>query len=268
MQGPTELLPVSSSAHIALAAELAGVRWERLDAELAKSFEVALHAGAGGALALGQRHRIAAELAAADMRRARLIALSFLPPALAGLALERRIERGLRGRRALAGGLIAGALALVLADTRPRLRGPGDARELDGVLLGLAQAAALIPGVSRSGATLAAARARCFTRAEANLLSQSVALPVLAGAALLKGLRLRRRGVDRATRLSLTAGTLSAFCSTLGSQRLLGLTQRERPLWPFAAYRLALAAALLRRLGPRPRGRFERLRRRGREHLT
>jgi len=250
VQGPAELLPISSSAHIALVGGFAGPGWQRLDPELAKSFEVALHAGAGVALAVGQRRRIASELRTAELRRFRLIALSFLPPAVAGLAAERAIEQRLRSPQAMAGGLAAGAIGLWLADRRPRDRGPGEAGDLDGLLLGLAQAAALVPGVSRGGATLTAARARRFRREEAHLLSRSVALPVIAGAALLKGARLHRRGIDSRTRLALGAGTLAAFCSTLASQRLLSLTERERALWPFAAYRLVLAAALLARQPP------------------
>ena len=82
---------------------------------------------------------------------------------------------------------------MVVADRTPARRGADDAGPADGAWLGLAQAAALIPGVSRSGATRAAARARGFGRAEAAALSREVALPVLAGAAVLKGFRLARR---------------------------------------------------------------------------
>ncbi len=64
VQGPAELLPVSSSAHIVLLPWLAGWDWERLDPEVRKSFEVALHAGAAAALLLGQRRVIAEELRA------------------------------------------------------------------------------------------------------------------------------------------------------------------------------------------------------------
>jgi len=93
-------------------------------------------------------------------------------------------------------GLLAGAAAMVLADRRPQRRGRGEATTLDGLALGIAQAAALAPGVSRNGATLAAARWRCFTREQANLLSRTVALPIIVGAAVLKGARLHGRGTD------------------------------------------------------------------------
>ena len=79
VQGPAELLPVSSSAHIVLLPWLAGWDWERLDPEVRKSFEVALHAGAAAALLIGQRRVIAEELRAFDPRRASVLA-PLLPP--------------------------------------------------------------------------------------------------------------------------------------------------------------------------------------------
>jgi len=247
VQGPTELLPVSSSAHISLVPWLAGWPWLELDAEARKSFEVALHGGTAAALLVCLRAEIADELRSFDRRRASVIALSFLPPALAGLTLERRIE-ALGTPRATAGGLVAGAIAMAIADASPQIRGRGDAGALDGLLLGLAQASALIPGVSRNGATLTAARARCFHRDQANLLSRTVALPVILGAVALKGARLARRGVAPGTGRALAIGAGSAFASTLASQRLIGLVERDRALWPYAAYRLALAAVVLRRV--------------------
>jgi undecaprenyl-diphosphatase len=248
VQGPTELLPVSSSAHLTLLPWLSDWSWDQLDPELRKSFEVALHAGAAAALLLGQRGVIAEELAAFDSRRAAVLALSFIPPAIAGLALERQIERRLGGPRATALGLLAGALAMVLADRAPQDRGRGDAGPADGIALGLGQAAALAPGVSRNGATLAAARWRGFNREQANMLSRTVALPVIVGAAVLKAIRLRKRGLPPEQRRAFATGTAVSFASTLSSQALIGLVERDRALWPYAAYRAALAAIVLRRL--------------------
>jgi undecaprenyl-diphosphatase len=248
IQGPAELLPVSSSAHLGLVPWLLGWRWDRLDPELRKSFEVALHAGAAGALLIGQRTLIASELRRFDARRAKVLVLSFAPAAIAGYTLERPIERRLGGPRSTAGGLAAGAVAMLVADRRPRHRARGEATAADGLALGLAQTAALVPGVSRNGATLAAARWRGFTRGHSNMLSRTVALPVIVGAALLKGVRLRRRGIDPATRSAMAAGVAASFASTLACQRLIRLVERDRALWPYAVYRLALAALVLRRL--------------------
>jgi undecaprenyl-diphosphatase len=248
VQGPTELLPVSSSAHLSLIPRLAGWGWTEIDPEARKSFEVALHAGTAAALLIGQRHEIAAELAAFDARRAALVALSFIPPALAGYGLERQIESRLGGPRTIAAGLVAGAVAMVVADRRPQERGPGDAGLIDGLALGVAQATALVPGVSRNGATLTAARARRFTREHANLLSRTVALPVIVGATALKGVRLRRRGISPGLGRAMASGVAASFASTMASQRLIGLVERDRALWPYAAYRVALATAVAVRM--------------------
>ena len=97
-------------------------------------------------------------------------------------------------------------------------------------------------------ATLAAARWREFTREQANLLSRTVALPVILGAAALKAARLRTRGTSRSLRRAIAAGVASAFASTLASQRLIALVERNRALWPYAAYRAGLAAIVLVRV--------------------
>jgi undecaprenyl-diphosphatase len=248
VQGPSELLPVSSSAHLVLVPWLAGWDWERIDPEVRKSFEVALHAGAAAALLVGQRQLIAEELRNFDGRRALLLGLSFLPAAVVGYTLERPIERRLGGPRATAYGLLAGAAAMLVADRRAQKRGRGEATAADGLALGIAQAAALAPGVSRNGITLAAARWRHFSRDQANLLSRTIALPIIVGATALKGTRLARRGTSPQLRRSLALGIGASFASTLASQRLIGLVERDRALWPYAAYRAALAAAVLVKL--------------------
>jgi undecaprenyl-diphosphatase len=251
VQGPAELLPVSSSAHIVLVPWLADWDWEDIDPEVRKSFEVALHAGAAAALIVGQRQLIVEELRAFDLRGAVVLALSFLPAAVVGYKLERTIEQRLGGPRATAYGLLAGAAAMVLGDTRPQLRGRGEAGAADGLALGIAQAAALAPGVSRNGITLAAARWRRFSRDQANLLSRTIALPIIVGATGLKGARLARRGSSPALRRSMALGVTASFASTLASQRLIKLVERDRALWPYAAYRAGLAATVLVRLSSR-----------------
>jgi len=249
VQGPAELLPISSSAHLTMLPRLAGWDWERLDPELRKSFEVALHGGAALALILVRRHEIADEMKRLDLRHAAILGLSFLPAAAAGLAFERTIESRLGGPRATAAGLIAGAVAMLAADRRPRRRGKGDANLGDGLALGVAQAAALIPGVSRNGATLTAARFRGFTRDQANLLSRTVALPVILGAVTLKGVRLARRRVTRRQRRFIALGVAASFVSTVASSRLIEQVERDRALAPYAIYRIALAGLILTRLG-------------------
>lgn len=246
--GPAELLPVSSSGHITLIPWLAGWSYPELDPQLRKSFEVALHAGTAAALLITERREVVRAVRELDGRRLALIALSFAPPALAGFTLERQIERRLGTPPTIAAGLLAGSATMAAADV---LGGHGRRREeagaLDGLLLGLAQTCALMPGVSRNGATLAAARARGFNRADANTLSRHCALPIILGAVALR-LRPLLAGGERPAGGHLVVGALAAFASTLGSSWLIGQVERDRSLLPYAAYRTGLAAVVIRRL--------------------
>jgi undecaprenyl-diphosphatase len=248
VQGPAELLPVSSSAHIVLVPWLLGWDWDAIDPEVRKSFEVALHTGAAAALLIGQRRLIAEELRTFDAHRALLLLLSFAPAAAVGYGFERQIEERLGGPRATAFGLLIGAALMLVADRREQLRGRGEATAVDGLALGVAQAAALAPGVSRNGVTLAAARWRRFSRAQANLLSRTIALPIIVGATGLKGTRLAKRGTTPELRKTLALGIGASFVSTLASQRLIRLVERDRALWPYAAYRAGLAVVVLTKL--------------------
>jgi undecaprenyl-diphosphatase len=227
LQGPTELLPISSSAHVGLL--LPG----DLTAEARKEVEVALHFGTAVALALSER----------PAPRYALLAAATAPPALAGLALERVVEERLGTPPTIAAGLLAGAVAMVAADRVPARRTePG---VVDGLVLGLAQAAALFPGVSRSGATRVVARARGFDRRVAAELSREVALPVLAGAAVLKGYRLVRRRPSAGELRMLGAGAGAAALSTWAALRAERALAADAPLAWWAAYRVALAVAIL-----------------------
>ena len=87
------------------------------------------------------------------------------------------------------------------------------------------------------------------------MLSRTVALPVIVGAATLKGMRLRRRGLPREARAGFAAGTTTSFASTLASQALIRLVERDRALWPYAAYRAGLAGIVLARVWRQRRGR-------------
>jgi undecaprenyl-diphosphatase len=249
LHGPAELLPVSSSGHVTLVPWLAGWEYAGVEGELRKAFEVALHAGTAAALLVALREEVGEAARGMDRRRVELVVLSFVPPAVAGLALERPIEQRLGTPATIAVGLIAGSAAMAAADrlgATSRRRDSADWR--DALALGLAQAASLVPGVSRNGATLAAARARGFGREDANALSRHVALPVILGATALKGTRLARRGLPPGTAAAFAAGTAASFASTLGSTWLIRQVERDRSLAPYAAYRVALATVVLRRL--------------------
>jgi undecaprenyl-diphosphatase len=241
VQGPTEVLPVSSSAHIALLPRLAGWPHARLDVELRNSLEVALHAGTAAALPIALRRELGQALRELDGRALASMALALVPPALVGYLLEQRLERRLSSPRTLATGLVLGGAAMAWADARPATRNLADLGPRDGLALGLAQALALLPGVSRNGAVLTAARARGFAREEAHALSWRAGLPVIAGAAGLKVSRHAQRGAPSDALPALAVGAGAAFLSTLACAPLIRPGRRGRALWPFALYRVGLA---------------------------
>ena len=254
LHGPAELLPISSSGHIAVIPWLLGWSYCDADAELRKAFEVALHAGTAAALLITLRTEVSDAVRDMSPRIAELIALSFVPPAIVGYTLERPIERRLGTPGTIALGLVVGSVAMARADRTPQTRTSRDAGLIDALCLGIAQACALLPGVSRNGATLAAARRRGFTREDANKLSRHVALPVIAGATLLKTVRLARRGLPPRSALPIGVGAAASFASTLGSTWLIRQVERDRSLLPYAVYRLGLAAVVIGRLAQRRRG--------------
>jgi len=249
LHGPTELLPVSSSGHTTLVPWLLGSSYPDHDPALRKSFEIALHAGTAAGLLWALRREVGEASRGLDARRLALIAGSFLPPAIVGYTLEGPIEKRLGTPRTIALGLIAGSVAMAAADLLgPQLREREEAGAIDGLLLGVAQATALIPGTSRGGMTLAAMRARGFKRPAASALSRHVALPVIAGAAALKGVRLAQRGLPPGSARPLAIGALASAASTVLAARLVPV-ERVGSLLPYAAYRSALGAIALRRLG-------------------
>ncbi len=254
LQGPTELLPVSSSAHTTLLPWLAGRSDDTLDPTVRKAFEVALHLGT-----------VASLLARPPHGRGRARPAFLLPalalPSLAGYAFGPSIERRLGTPPTIAVSLLAGSAAILGGEAIARVRcarerdsgahAPTQAGLRDGLAIGAAQAFALIPGVSRSGAALAAGRALRYSRLDADRLSWQAGLGVMAGAALLQGLRLARSRPSPRTGAILTAGAASAFLSTRFSVAALTPRRRARALPLCAGYRVALAGLVTLKLRQR-----------------
>jgi len=235
-------MPISSSGHTTLIPWLLGSEYPSLDSDLRKALEVALHAGALAGLLADLRP---SEL---DHRALLLIGIGTAPAGLAGLVLERRIEERLGTPAMIAAGLLGGGVALALADLRPQARREAEAGIPDALWLGLAQAGALMPGVSRNGATLAMARFRRFRRSDANRLSHRLALPVITGATLLKAWRVGQRPELAEDMPELAAGALASFVSTVLARRLIGGRRDEWTLAGYGVYRAGLAAWALTRL--------------------
>jgi undecaprenyl-diphosphatase len=250
LQGLGEFLPVSSSGHLIVVPWLAG--WP--DSGLA--FDVALHLGTLVAVAFafwrdwvrllgaGLRGLAAGRpLADPDARLLWSVALATVPGALAGKLLEDRAETAFRSPGLVA--LMMAVMGIVLWAADRRARPGATEREVplrDVLLVGLAQALAIVPGTSRSGVTISAALFLGLGRESAARLSFLLAFPITLGAALVKVPHLLRPGADL---VPVVAGTLAAAVSGFAAIRLLLAYVRTRTYGPFVAYRFAFAALVL-----------------------
>lgn len=244
IQGLTEFLPVSSSAHLALAPRFFAFPDPGL------TFDVALHLGTLFAV-LAYYRKIWLDLAWGACRAPRgpeartlaLLALATVPAAIAGLALEKPAEELFRDPRRIALCLIAFSGVMVWAERR-RARSAVSWRDAGArtvLLVGCAQALALMPGVSRSGATISAALLLGLGREEAAELSFLMATPIVAGAAILK---LRHLAVADVT----APFCFGLFVSAAVGFAAVGAFLRFLPkggLKPYAYYRVALGLAAL-----------------------
>lgn len=245
VQGAAELAPVSSSAHVALLSR-------GLDVPRRRSVEVALHGGT--ALALPWAVRDVTARVPRGLRGAVFLAATLTPPVVVGALAADAIERRAAGRWPIPAGLLGGAIALAWADqphggSAPApARDPRDATAADGLALGLAQAVALFPGVSRRGATLAAARARGFDRDGAGDLSWAAGVPVLAAAATHGVVVGARRGDLRRDLPALAVGAAAAGLTLAALAPARGTIERT-PYAAWAAWRAVIAAAAAARPG-------------------
>lgn len=244
VQGATEFLPVSSSAHLALAPRFLGFEDPGL------SFDLALHLGTLLSLGAVYGRTWAGLLSGAardprgpEGRRLLLLAAATLPAVAAGLALEEAAEGFFRAPSRIAWTLIAFSFVMALAQ---RLgRGTKDWAEAGWrpVLgVGCAQALALMPGVSRSGVTVSAALLLGLSPAASAELSFLLSAPIIAGAAAFK---LRHLPLADALSAPFLAGVVvSALTGLLAVRLFLALLPRKG-LTPFVLYRLALGASIL-----------------------
>ena len=250
IQGLTEFLPVSSSAHLILARFFFG--WEAPEFGLA--FDVALHVGTLLAIFVFFRSEIAAMAAAVPTmlspdsgvpgRLLRLIAIGTVPAIIVGLLFNDYIENTLRTPAVAASALAVGAILMLVAERAgEHRRDETTLGAMDAVLIGAAQACALVPGVSRSGATITMALFLGVRRDAGARFTFLLAIPAILAAGGKEALELRHMGVDRQMAALLLVGTaLSAAVGYLTIKYFLRFLAGHR-LDLFAYYRLALAVA-------------------------
>jgi len=249
VQGLTEFIPVSSTAHLRVVPEL----FRQPDAGAA--YTAVLQLGTLVAV-LAYFARDLVSLSAAfvkeptspEGRLPLLLAVGTVPIVIAGLLLKKQIETDLRSLYVIATALIVVGLAMAAIDRyaagRGALRPLASITYTDAILVGLAQALALIPGVSRSGATICMALLLGFSRGDSARFSFLLSIPAIAGAGILESRSaFRGLGADAVPVLfvGLTTSAVSGYLSIAWLIKWLG----AHDLIGFAVYRVLAGLALL-----------------------
>jgi undecaprenyl-diphosphatase len=262
IQGVTEFIPISSSAHLELAPWIFG--WDDSPLIGSLAFDVFLHLGTliallvyfwrdwvrlvGAVLASIRDRHIGVD---ADRRLGWLLVLGTIPAAIIGFVGEDFIDRVFHGgsdqiRLAIAGALVIGAIILVAADWFGAKR-----REIEQVgpwtslAIGFSQALALLPGISRSGATISTGLALGLTRESAARFSFLLATPITLGAGLYGSRHLLDQAHTTTEWVAIAAGFAAAAISGLLAIGFLLAWLRRRSFLVFGVYRVALAALVV-----------------------
>lgn len=251
VQGLTEFLPISSSAHLLILSQLFG--WDDPGA----AFTAVTQIGTEAAVIIYFRHEIAAILRAwaksithadarhdPDARIGWLVLLGTIPIAVLGVLFKDQIETAARNLWLVACMLILFGLILGVADALgARVKTERDLTVRDGILFGLAQSLALIPGVSRSGATISAGLGLGYTRAAAARYAFLLAIPAVLASGLFEA---RKIGDDSTVAWGPTLlATVIAFSVGFAVIAWLMKWLTTRTYLPFVLYRLALGGIVL-----------------------
>jgi undecaprenyl-diphosphatase len=248
VQGLTEYIPISSTAHLRVLPALFGMR------DAGAAYTAVLQLGTLAAVIVYFAKDLIslpqAMIRAPGTPEGRLpwmLALGTVPIVIAGLAFKKHIEGDLRSLYVIAGALVVIGLAMAVIDQTAGKHGERPLSSLtytDALLVGLAQTLALIPGVSRSGSTICMALLLGFTRSEAARFSFLLSIPAVAGAGILEArTAFHELGTSAIPALAVGTGvaavtgyaTIAWFLRWLGSHQLVG----------FAFYRIACGVALL-----------------------
>jgi len=249
VQGITEFLPVSSSGHLVLVPALTG--WP----DQGLIIDVAVHVGTLGAVMLyfwRDLWAMAAGLVGfargrkdAGARLAALLAIATLPAVAAGYLLNTYYPGGIRGLEVIAWTTLGFGVLLFITDKiGMTVRRVEHLRLGDALIVGFAQTLALVPGTSRSGITMTAARVLGFERGETARLSMLLSIPVIIGAGALKGWDLYQAGDTQLTADAFLAAAIAFAAALVAIAGLMAWLKRSS-FTPFVLYRICLGGFLL-----------------------
>jgi undecaprenyl-diphosphatase len=239
VQGLTEFLPVSSTAHLILFPWF--FHWGgELDS---LTFDVALHAGTLLSLIICF-WKDWLELVFKKQKLFMLIVLASVPAGIAGLLLNDYVEHTLRSPYIIAVALVIFGGVMLIAEKMNKTRTVDSVDLVDALIIGFAQAIALIPGVSRSGITISAGLFRGLEREASARFSFLLSTPIIAGATLLHARKLLKTGADHNMTLFLI-GFIAAAVSGFAAITFLLRFLKKHPLNLFAYYRFGLATVII-----------------------
>lgn len=253
IQGLSEFLPISSSAHLILVPHF--FKWH----DLGLAFDVALHMGTLAAIllffwrdwaAIARQILWREQPGEAGWRATvdwKLLVAGCIPAAATGYLFEHQAEQAFRSPPLIAATLAAFGLLLWHFDAHGKKSAKIETLRLrEALLIGCAQALAIMPGVSRSGVTITAALALGFTRPAAMRFSFLLAAPIIAGAGLVKAkgifMLLAQGGAESA---AVWSGFAASLVSGLAAVWLLSYIVKSRTFTPFVLYRLALSVVIV-----------------------
>jgi undecaprenyl-diphosphatase len=252
VQGLTEFLPISSSGHLVLVPYIVG--WSKPTV----AFIVAVHLGTTLSILWVFRERIVQLVRSlfglgnpADRRLVGLIAIATVPAAIVGAVFSHQVDKAFE--RPVVISFLLGVTAWILftAESRyekadqEKARDERMMRPRDAGVIGVAQAVAILPGVSRSGSTIAAGMLRGFSREAAARFSFLMAIPIILGAAAVKVPDMVREGSAGSGGAMILGVASSAIVGVLAIRAMLGVVAK-RGFRPFATYCLfAMTAGLL-----------------------
>ncbi len=249
VQGVTEFLPISSSGHLRLIPFITG--WS----DQGLMMDIAVHVGSLGAVVVYFRKDVWRVITGSvglalfrpdqNTTLALRVMVACVPTVLAGALIFRIGGDALRTPEIVAWTTIVFGLLLFGADRFGAMtRGFEDLKLPAALLIGLAQVLALIPGVSRSGVTMTAARALGYDRSTAARFSMLISIPVILGAGVLKGAELLAIGDTRLT-IDVIVAVVLAFFSALTAVALMMKWLQSASFTPFVIYRIVLGIVLL-----------------------